>query len=39
MFDPDFDAAAQAAVLKEASESGVPFCEECERRRRDAAAA
>jgi hypothetical protein len=39
MFDPDFDAAAQAAVLKEASESGVPFCEECERRRREAAAA
>ena len=33
MFEPDFDGAAQAAVLKSASKDGAPFCEECERRK------
>ena len=27
--DPDNDAAAQAQVLKDAAQSGAPFCEEC----------
>lgn len=30
---PEIDAAAQAATLREAARSGVPFCEECERAR------
>jgi hypothetical protein len=30
-FDPDHDAAAQANALVAAAQSGVPFCEECER--------
>ena len=38
MFDANFDAGAQAAALRQAAVSGVPFCEECERRRRERAA-
>ena len=30
----EIDAAAQAAVLREAARDGVPFCEECEKARR-----
>ncbi|MDB4875716.1 MAG: hypothetical protein JWM41_2162 [Gemmatimonadetes bacterium] len=39
--DAAVDAEAQAAVLQQAAESGVPFCEECEKRKkqREAAAA
>ena len=36
-FAGNHDAAAQAAALVEAAEQGVPFCEECEKRRRAAA--
>ena len=32
-FDPDHDAGAQANALVAAAQSGVPFCEECERAR------
>lgn len=38
-FEPSHDAAAQAAVLVAAAQSGVPFCEECERQASDRAAA
>jgi hypothetical protein len=37
-FDPDHDAASQAAALRSAAEDGVPFCEECEKARRKGAA-
>ncbi len=37
-FPKDVDAVAVAAVLKEAAESGVPFCEECEKARKAQAA-
>ncbi|MCY1073332.1 hypothetical protein [Archangium lansingense] len=30
---PAMDAAAQARILREAARQGVPFCEECEKRR------
>jgi hypothetical protein len=36
-FGPDVDGATLAATLRAAAEAGVPFCEECERGRRDRA--
>ncbi len=36
--EPEIDAVAMAQVLREAAETGVPFCEECERARRQQAA-
>lgn len=36
-FGPDVDGATLAATLRAAAEDGVPFCEECERRRREQA--
>lgn len=38
-FRSGHDGASQAASLRAASESGVPFCEECERARREREAA
>ena len=37
-FSNDLEVAAMADALKEAAESGVPFCEECERAKRAASA-
>ncbi len=34
--ETDVDAEAQAATLKAAAETGVPFCEKCERAKREA---
>jgi hypothetical protein len=36
-FDSSHDGAAQAAALEAAAESGVPFCQECEKQKRAAA--
>ena len=36
-FDSSHDGAAQAAALQAAAESGVPFCQECEKQSRAAA--
>jgi hypothetical protein len=36
-FPPDFDAAAVAAILQQAAQDGVPFCEECMKARAAAA--
>lgn len=37
-FGSDLDVAAQVAVLVAAAQSGIPFCEECERARQEATA-
>jgi len=37
-FGDDADAEASAAVLREAAQAGVPFCEKCQKAARDAAA-
>jgi len=37
-FAPNLDVAAQVAVLLQAARDGVPFCEECERAKRERAA-
>ena len=38
-FTPNLDIAAQVAVLVQAAQDGVPFCEECERTKRERAEA
>ena len=38
-FAPNLDVAAQVAVLVQAAQDGVPFCEECERAKRERAEA
>lgn len=38
-FAPDLDVAVQVAVLVQAAQDGVPFCEECERKKRERAEA
>lgn len=35
-FDSSHDGAAQAAALQAAAESGIPFCQECEKQKRAA---
>ncbi len=37
-FSPDLDVAAMVAVLQQAAQDGVPFCEECDKARRAAEA-
>lgn len=37
--DSKLDAAAQARTLREAARDGIPFCEECEKRQQQSAAA
>jgi hypothetical protein len=37
--EPNIDAAAQAQTLREAARDGAPFCEECEKRKQQRAAA
>jgi hypothetical protein len=38
-FGSDLDVAAMVAVLQQAAQDGVPFCEECEKAKRAATAA